>query len=129
MEVLLEILIQFFGEIVLQIFFEFFAELGIRSVREPFRKPRNPWFAALGYTIFGALAGGLSLLLFPSLFMDTRSAQIANLILAPVAAGLAMVALGSWRRRHGQEVIRLDRFAYGYLFALAMAAVRFAFGA
>ena len=39
-----------------------------------------------------------------------------------------MAGIGAWRRRRDQELIRLDRFAYGYLFALAMAAIRFAFG-
>jgi hypothetical protein len=39
-----------------------------------------------------------------------------------------MALLGAWRARRGQDLIRLDRFAYGYLFALAMAAMRFALG-
>jgi hypothetical protein len=46
----------------------------------------------------------------------------------PGRAGLAMMARGAWRRRRDQELIRLDKFAYGYLFALAMALVRFNFG-
>jgi hypothetical protein len=34
-----------------------------------------------------------------------------------------------WRARHGKPVLRIDRFAYGYLFALAFALVRFLFAA
>ena len=128
MELVAELLFQFFAEVVLQIVFEALAELGLHSLRETFRKPANPWFAAVGYAIFGAAAGGLSLWVFPSLFLPSHRAQIAALALAPVVAGAAMAALGAWRRRRGQELIRLDRFAYGYLFALAMAAIRFAFG-
>ena len=36
--------------------------------------------------------------------------------------------LDAWRRRREDELVRLDKFAYGYLFALAMALVRFYFG-
>jgi hypothetical protein len=36
-----------------------------------------------------------------------------------------MMFIGSWRRRRGQEVVRLDHFSYGFLFAICMAAVRF----
>jgi hypothetical protein len=40
-----------------------------------------------------------------------------------------MTALGAWRSGRGQELMRLDRFLYGYCFALAVAAVRFQFAA
>jgi hypothetical protein len=45
-----------------------------------------------------------------------------------VLAGVAMAALGAWRRRRDEEPILLDRFAYGFLFAFVMAAVRFFWG-
>jgi len=38
-----------------------------------------------------------------------------------------MSAMGYWRARRGQAVLRIDRFAYGYLFALTFALVRFWF--
>ena len=44
-------------------------------------------------------------------------------------AGLAMAALGAWRSRRGQATLRIDRFSYGYLFALSMALVRSQFAA
>lgn len=128
MEILFELLFEFVGELLLQVVFEAIAEVGLHRVRNPLRKPPNPWLAAIGYAIFGAVAGGLSLLVFPALFMPSHGARLANLIVAPILAGAAMAALGAWRRRHDQDLIRLDRFAYGYIFALAMAAVRFAFG-
>lgn len=126
MELIFEILFQLIGEVLLQIGFEALAELGVRSVRKP-KKPLNPWFAGIGYAIFGAIAGGFSLWLFPELFINSRGGQIASLIFTPIVAGAAMSTIGAWRRRRDQTLIRLDRFAYGYLFALAMALVRFAF--
>jgi len=128
MEVLLEILVQFVGEVLLQVVFEVLAEAGLRVFQEPFRKPPNPWLAAVGYGVMGAILGAISLLILPGLLMASREAQIANLILTPLVAGAVMAAIGAWRRRRHQELIRLDRFAYGYLFALAMALVRFSFG-
>lgn len=128
MEIIFELLFQFVFEFLLQIVFEVLAELGMHSVKEPFKKPPNPWFAAIGYTILGTIAGALSLWIFPTLFLASENAQIAGLVLTPVVAGLAMAAFGAWRHRRNQTIIRLDKFAYGYLFALAMAVVRFAFG-
>jgi hypothetical protein len=133
MEILVELLLgllQIVGELLLQIIFEALAELGVRSVFEPFRRQRspNPWLAALGYVILGAAAGGISLWLFPGLLITSRWLRVANLLLTPLAAGMLMGALGAWRRRRDQELIRLDRFSYGFLFAFAMALVRFLWG-
>ena len=44
-----------------------------------------------------------------------------------IAYGALMAALGAWRRRRGEALVRLDRFAYGLVFAFAMSAVRFVF--
>jgi multisubunit Na+/H+ antiporter MnhG subunit len=128
MEIIFEILFSFIGEFVLQILMEALAEIGLHSMRETWRRPPNPWFAAIGYALFGAIAGGLSLLFLPKLLVHSHTLQLANVILTPIAAGLAMMAMGAWRRRRDQEIIRLDKFAYGFLFALAMALVRFHFG-
>ena len=56
-----------------------------------------------------------------------RTMRIVNLVLTPIAVGLLMCAMGAWRARRGDAVLRIDRFAYGYLFALALAVVRFSF--
>jgi hypothetical protein len=47
--------------------------------------------------------------------------------LTPLLVGGIMVAMGAWRARRGQAVLRIDRFTYGYLFALSLALVRFFF--
>ncbi len=130
MDVLLEIVIQFFGEVVLQLVFEALAELGLHIVREPFKRsqPLHPWLACLGYGIFGAISGALSLWLVPSLFITSREGRLVNLFVAPVIAGTAMAGLGALRRSRGQPLVRLDSFVYGFVFALALALMRFAYG-
>jgi len=121
MEIVIEILLwllQFAGELLLQLAFEVLLELGLHAAQEPFRLPKpNPWIAAFGYLIFGAIAGALSLLVFPSHFI----------FVTPMVAGGTMTIFGAWRRNRGEELLRIDRFTYGFVFALAMALVRYTF--
>lgn len=134
MEIFAEIIIQvvgwilqFLGELLLQAAGEFIAELIGRSLSEPFRRPKplHPWLAAVGYIIFGALAGAISLWVIPTLFISAPWLRLVNIFLTPFVAGILMATLGSWRERHEQETIRLDSFVYGFFFALSMALVRF----
>jgi hypothetical protein len=124
---MLELLIEVLGEFMLQILGEALLELGFHALAEPFRKPPNPWLAALGFALFGAIAGGLSLLAFPAHLTPAGLARLANLVLTPFAAGLCMGAMGAWRAKRGDTVLRIDKFSYGYLLALTFALVRFQF--
>lgn len=132
MEILAEIVLWLLwglAEILLQVLFEALAELGLRPFVEPFKPARqvSPWVAAIGYVIYGAAVGGISLYFFPAPFLTATWARIANLAVAPLAAGAAMAMIGAWRRKRGEDLIRLDRFSYGVLFALSMAVVRYLF--
>jgi hypothetical protein len=113
--------------VLLQVIFEVLAEIGFHSLKEPFRgsRPGHPLMAALGYALLGAIAGAVSLAVVPQALVTGPKLRIANLILSPVAAGLVMSLLRGVRLRRGQTPVRLDSFAYGYIFALAMALVRF----
>lgn len=128
MEFIFEILFEFLGELLLQVFAEALFEIGLHSLAAPFKRKPNPYLATVGYVLFGALAGGLSLWAFPALFISSQPGRIANAIVTPFLAGGCMATIGAWRRRREQRLILLDRFAYGYLFALAMALVRLRFG-
>ncbi len=125
MEFLIEAVIEFFGEFLLQVLVQGFIEIGWHSLAEPFRKQPNPWLAAVGYAVFGAVIGGLSLLVFPHYLMANKNLRLANAVLSPIAAGLSMAAMGAWRARRGQVVLRVDKFSYGYVFALCWGLVRF----
>ncbi len=126
-------LLQMFGEFILQIAIEALVEIGGRGAASIFRdrpspKPLNPILAGLTYATLGALLGALSLHFFPTSIAHATWLRILTLLIVPLLAGLAMNALGNWRRRHDQTIIHLDHFGYAYLFALALAVVRF-FGA
>lgn len=124
---MLEFLIQIIGEFVLQVVGEALVELGLHVVAEPFRKPPNPWLAGIGYFLLGAIIGGISLLIISSHLVVGQEWRIINLIATPVAVGFSMSLIGAWRAKRGQTVLRIDRFAYGYLFALSFALIRFWF--
>jgi hypothetical protein len=133
MEIIFEILfavLEVVGELLLQIVLEALFEFGLQGICELFRRPKplHPSLAAIGYAILGAVAGAISLGIFPHRFIATPWLRIVNLVVTPIAAGAVMAAIGAWRRKRHDELIRLDRFAYGFLFALAMAVVRITWG-
>lgn len=133
MEIIGEIIVQVLGwllELLLQGIFEIIGELLGHCIKEPFRRPKpiHPVLAAMGYAIFGAIAGAISLWIFPAHFISSHWLRIVNLLLTPCVAGILMALIGAWRMRHQQELIRLDRFSYGFCFALAMAVIRFTYG-
>jgi hypothetical protein len=127
MEFLLEALFQLIGELVLQILFEAAAELGFHSLKETFRRPGNPLLSAIGFFLWGLLAGGLSLLLLPRSFISNHDLRILNLAVTPLITGGVMVLIGKQRRHRGQALVGLDRFGHAFAFAFAMALVRFLF--
>jgi len=126
MELAFELLL-FILEFLLEVAGSALVDLGLRSFGEPFirREARNPVLAAIGYALFGLLAGGLSLIIFPQPFARSERFHGINLVITPVMAGLTMSAVGRWLEKKGKTRLRLDSFAYGFLFAFAMALVRF----
>lgn len=121
-------MLEIIGELLIQLIGEALVQLGLHSLAEPLNRPPNPWLAALGYFLFGAMLGGGSLWLFPGNLVP-EPWRVANLIVTPLVVGAMIATMGAWRARRGLPVLRIDRFAYGYLFALALAIVRYYFAA
>lgn len=90
---MLQLLVELIGEFLLQVVGEALVELGLHSLAEPFRSPPNPWLAALGYSLFGGILGGLSLFIFPDNLVP-ESLRIANLLATPLAVGGVMAVIG-----------------------------------
>jgi hypothetical protein len=126
---LLEFLIEVVFEGLLQLFGELLVEIGARSLGETIapREDRNPILAGLGYATLGLIAGGLSLFIFPDSFVRSETFHGVSVFISPVLAGLGMAGLGWLLERSGQRRLRLDSFAFGFIFALPMAIVRFLF--
>jgi hypothetical protein len=126
-----EFLIQILGELFLQLIGQALIELGFHGLAGLFRRPEtlgsNPWMDAIGYGLFGALIGIISLWVFPAHLTPPGGWRWVNFVITPLLAGFGMVALGKLRARRGDPLLRIDHFAYGYLFALTVAAIRFQF--
>jgi hypothetical protein len=125
MEFIAEIVLQFLGELLLQLFVQLITEFGFRSLADTFQRRKHPVWSIIGFTLWGAAIGGLSLLLFPHSFIHNAMFRQMNLFVTPVAAGGMMWLIGRIRLKHGQDIQNLDRFGYAFTFAFAMAFVRF----
>lgn len=121
---------EFLVELLLQLVIEVLVELGFHGMGHAGKPDAGPpaWIAAISYLVFGFLVGLLTLGFFPTLFVRAEWLQIANLVVTPLLVAGLMSLLGSWRRKRGQPLVRLDRFAYAYAFALMVSVVRFTWG-
>ncbi len=125
MELIFELLLQFLGEILLQLLFELLSELGLRSLADTVGKPRHPILSTIGFLLWGAIAGAISLWILPFSPIRNPDLRVLNLIVTPVAIGGVMMLIGMTRTRKGQLLVKLNRFGYAFAFAFAMALVRF----
>ncbi|MBC3920403.1 hypothetical protein H8L32_23265 [Undibacterium sp. CY18W] len=123
---MIEIIFEIFGEVLLQLFAEILANCGGLAWNRRQQGPVNPWLAGLGYTVFGLVAGSVSLLIFPHHFIHAASARLLNLVLMPVGIGIVLALVAGWRSG-GSARSPMNRFACGYLFALSMAIVRYVY--
>ena len=137
MEIIAEILFQIviwileaLLELVIQVGFGALGEVLGRVLKKPTAdfQSVHPWWAAAGYAVLGAAMGFVSLLVVPTLMIQSPMLRMANLVFAPLLTGASMAALGAWRRKKGQAIMRLDTFAYGVYFGFAMSLVRYFWG-
>ena len=128
MEIIIELLAQLVFEIVLQGIFE----LGGCGIVSIFRKDDatvNPWLTICGYVLMGAIAGGISIWLIPMHLLKSPILQILNLAITPIALGFMFEVLGRWKTNHDEPRFAVDRFSYGFTFALTMGLIRYFFAA
>lgn len=125
MDFIFYIILQFLGELLVQILFQALAELGFYSLANTFKKPRHPVLSTIGFFLWGAIAGGVSLWIAPASFIINLNLKQLNLIVTPVIIGGAMMFVGKLREKKGQQPVQLDHFGYAFVFAFGMALVRF----
>ena len=123
-----ELLFEILLELILQVLVEGVFEVSSQelSKRQWFPTAVNAFFAALIYFSLGAVAGVFVTIAFPYRFIRTSRFHGLTIVVIPLGAALTMVGLGALRRWKGKPLVRLDRFAYAYLFAFGMALSRFA---
>jgi len=125
MSILLEILL----ELVLPLVFEIFAELALHRVDRFVRANAVARIVITGLMYFGVgLGAGFgSLLVFPRALAHSTTLPGISLVITPVLGGVLMSFIAYLRVPTWDWTIRLETFAYGFLFAFAMTLVRLLF--
>jgi hypothetical protein len=124
--VILEVIIELFGELVLQLIGQLLAALGEHTVAaHRTAGPRSRALSILGHIMFGGIVGALSLLVVQHSLIDDPTARVVSLFASPIAAGAVTAAIGWLLRRNDRATVPLERFGYGFLFAFSFALVRF----
>jgi len=124
---MIEFLLELFGEILIQFVAEALAEAGLHKVKDWRDYKPDPWVAGAGYAVLGGFAGAITVWLLPHYVVHNEVVRKVNLLVTPLTAGGMMYLVGMWRARRGDPVLGIDRFAYGYVFALSLALVRYVY--
>jgi hypothetical protein len=131
MEAIFEILLQFIFEVVLEVVAQILVELGFESLASPLRNEseRNPILATVGYVLFGLILGGLSLVLFPEPIIKNSLLKILNFAVSPILVGFSLCLFSYiWKRNTlGENFFKLEKFVFGFVFALSYSLIRFIF--
>jgi hypothetical protein len=127
MEDLFGVLLEIFGEVLFQILTEILIDVFSRGVSEAIqgRRSVHPITAGVGYLVLGAIAGGLSLALYPHRIVRATRFHGISLLISPIVTGLIMAQAGRWIRSAGKKSAQVESFGYGFAFAFGMALVRF----
>ena len=124
--VILQFIFQAIWELLLQTIVQFLFEAGLHAIKATLDTAReySARMAVFGYILIGAVAGFISLLIFPVLFVTSTKFQLANLLIMPIVCGALMSLIGSWRESRGLSRIRMETFAYGALFSFVFSLTR-----
>ena len=83
----------------------------------------------VGFSLWGAIAGGLSLWVFPTSALHDPLFRTVNVFVTPLLVGAFMALIGQARLKRGQVLVRMDRFGYAFTFAFWMAFIRYTWAA
>lgn len=125
MSILFEILL----ELILPLFAELLTELALHKLSSMpgMQKAGRVILTAIVYAGVGLVAGLISLSIFPKAFARSSILPGISLVITPVLGGLLMSYISWLRVRTWDWTIRLETFAYGFIFTFVMTLLRFYF--
>lgn len=114
-------------EAVFEIACEGLASLLTRAMSKLFNtiSDVNPVVTALALGMLGVLVGFLSVVVYPHPLVHPSRLHGVSVIASPLITGFVMSQWGRLLRKHGRRVMPIESFGYGFVFAFAMALVRF----
>ena len=128
LEVVFELLFEFFGELILQLGFEALGDtfkLGWQRLTG--RETGTTVKREVGWSVVtGIVCGGITLLIFPALAIRVPMLQLLNVLAAPLVAGLLVERVRAWRE--SRREFSMPVFGYAALFGMAFAMTRWMFG-
>jgi len=124
---LLGLIFEILAEALMEIFLGVAADLLSRAIRRLFVVTHRAGrvLSSLIFAVAGYAAGFLSVAIFPHPLVHPSHFHGVSLLVSPVITGLAMALIGSMVRSRGRKSVPIESFGYGFVFALAMAMVRF----
>jgi uncharacterized membrane protein len=131
MEELLAGVIEMIGEVLFEAVFEVvcfcLATLLTRAISKLFSifSDLNPIATAFALGMLGALVGFLSVIAYPHPLVHPSRFHGVSVIVSPLITGFVISQLGRLLRNIGRKVTPIESFGYGFVFAFAMALVRF----
>lgn len=124
----MELIIELIGQFILYGTAEVCAATIARNISRNKAKPEKSRVssisAAVIYATAGYLVGLSSLLLFPNHIIQNLNLRSASLIFVPILLGLVMRQIGISLKNRCKDVVRLDSFPYGFLFAFTFGVAR-----
>ncbi len=115
------------SEVLFQVCLEFLASLLVRAGRNAIPTPprEDRFFTGFLFAAFGASAGLVSVRIFPHPLVHPSRFHGISLLISPLVTGLIMFATGRFEQKLGRKPTQIETFWIGFIFALAMAIVRF----
>jgi len=116
-----------FFEAIFEIVCESIASLLTRAISKLFKTifDVNPIALTFALGMLGLLVGFLSVVSYPHPLVHPSRLHGVSVIVSPLITGFVMSQLGRLLRNHGRRVMPIESFGYGFVFAFAMALVRF----
>lgn len=120
-------LFEILGEVIIQVALEFLASLLARAARKLVSTSARQSLVFSGslFAVFGAAAGLLSVRIFPHPLVHPSRIHGISLLISPVVTGLVMFATGRLDLKLGRKPTQIETFWIGFIFAFAVALVRF----
>lgn len=127
---MMELLLELIGQFILYGTAEVVTAKVARNIsktRGPEKSKISPISAAVIYAVVGYFGGLSSLLIFPKHLITNPNIRSMSILILPVLLGLLMSQIGRLLKKRCKDVVRLESFPYGFLFAFTFGIARVLF--
>jgi len=129
-EILGELLLQFAALLLrfcLQLLADCIVQIGVAGLVDTFERERHPALSTIGFVVWGAFAGAISLWPFPHAFITNYWLRLLNLVLTPLISALVMRFMAKMHEQRDLRFMGQGKFIYALATTATMALVRFLF--